>query len=123
MNHSETDEAREQRISREVLVDAYTRDEQAIGWYYYLDETMNVPFEARCMEEWAISPLEADEVVQVLGMAPANECTGEMFVLVEWMDRECGVPLAQLEPTEGDSDTREAIADWHYWIGQGNRLC
>ena len=22
----------------------------------------------------------------------------------------------------GDEDTKEAVADWHYWVGQGHRL-
>ncbi|WP_245202882.1 calcium-binding protein, partial [Halorubrum alkaliphilum] len=46
----------------------------------------------------------------------------EMFVLVEWMDREFGVPLSQLEVLDVDSDTRQAVDDWHYWNGNGGRL-
>jgi len=45
----------------------------------------------------------------------------EMFVLVEWMDREFGVPLSQLEVLDVDRDTREAVDDWHYWNGDGRR--
>jgi len=28
--------AREHRIEQEIVVDAYTSDERALGWYYYL---------------------------------------------------------------------------------------
>ena len=35
------------------------------------------------------------------------------------MDREQGVPLAQVEPLDVDSDTEQAVADWHYWDGRG----
>jgi Calcium binding len=31
------DEEREQRITMEIVVDAYTPEEQAIGWYYSLE--------------------------------------------------------------------------------------
>lgn len=34
-------------------------------------------------------------------------------------DRELGVPLAQLEPIAVDSDTKQAVADCHYWDGRG----
>jgi len=39
-----------------------------------------------------------------------------MFVTIEWMDRELGVPLEQLEPIEASSNTDQAIADWQYWL-------
>jgi hypothetical protein len=37
MSDVELDEAREERITMEAVVDAYGEDEQAMGWYYYLD--------------------------------------------------------------------------------------
>ncbi len=49
---------REHRITDEIIVDAYGPEEQAMGWYYYLE----------------------------------------------------------------DKDTKEAIADWHYWVDQGYLL-
>ena len=39
-----------------------------------------------------------------------------MFVTVEWMDRELGVPLEQLEPVDPNDDTEQATEDWHYWL-------
>ena len=27
--------------------------------------------------------------------------------------------VAQLEVIEADDETREAVADWHYWVGMG----
>ena len=41
------DEAREQRIVMEAVVDAYDSGERAMGWYYYLDDKMKVPLQAR----------------------------------------------------------------------------
>jgi hypothetical protein len=29
------------------------------------------------------------------------------------------VSLAQLDVIEADDQTREAVEDWHYWIGMG----
>jgi hypothetical protein len=119
MSRIERDEAREDRISMEAIVDAYDPEEQAIGWYYYLDDKVQFPFEAQCVSERHISPLQEGEKVKVLQMAPADECAREMFVEIQWSGRKFGVPLSQLEPIDVDDQTEEAIADWHYWVARG----
>ncbi|MFT4921260.1 MAG: hypothetical protein ACI8XM_000456 [Haloarculaceae archaeon] len=118
----ETDEQRNKRIRREILTDAYTTDEQAISWCYHLEREMSFPFQARCIEERTISPLREDEQVRVVGMTAEVVSSREMFVLVEFMDRESGVPLSQLEVLDVGQDTRNAVDDWHYWNGDGGRL-
>jgi hypothetical protein len=114
--------ARERRIVDEIIVDAYGPEEQAMGWYYYLDRVLQFPFPARCRAARAISPLRAGERVTVTGMAPEEECEHEMFVQIRWEDRPLAVPLAQLE-VRGmravDAATRDGVADWHYWLDQG----
>lgn len=93
-----------------------------MGWYYYLERMLSFPFPARCRATRAISPLRPGERVTVTGMAPEMECEHEMFVQIHGQDRRIAVPLAQLE-VRGlrmvDAETREAIADWHYWLDQG----
>ena len=42
------DEAREERIHSEILVDAYGPEEQASSWYSYLEGALTFPFLARC---------------------------------------------------------------------------
>jgi Calcium binding len=44
-----------------------------MGWYYYLEERMTIPFKARCKLKRGIPPLCAGENVDVLGMAPEAE--------------------------------------------------
>ena len=110
------DEEREERISMRIIVDAYTVEEQAYGWYSYLDDTMDFPFEARCVTERKESPLKEGETVRVIGMSSTEPTLSQQFVTVEWMDRELGVPLEQLEPIDASDGTEQAIADWHYWL-------
>ena len=69
MSRIDRDEEREDRISMESIVDAYGPEEQAMGWYYYLDDKIEFPFKARCIQERKISPLRVNEAVQVIGMA------------------------------------------------------
>lgn len=115
---SDKDEEREERIEMDIIVDTYSLEEQAMGWCAYLDDTMDFPFEARCAMEREESPLEKGETVRVVGMSPTEPTLSQMFVTVEWMDRELGVPLRQLESVEASGETKQAIADWHYWLDQ-----
>ena len=123
MTRIERDEERENRINDEAIVDAHDSEEQALGWYYYLEEKIAFPFLARCLEVRRISPLREGEQVTVTGMLPEDECRCEMFVDIEWHGRHMGVPLAQLEPMQADEETQEAAADWHYWVKRGYQLC
>ncbi|MCP3998564.1 MAG: calcium-binding protein [bacterium] len=115
----EEDKAREYRISMEAVVDANGPEEQAMGWYCYLEDKIAFPFDGTCHAERAISPLMLGEEVEVEAMAPEDECQAEMFVMVRWTDRLFGVPLAQLEPMTADPQTAEAVGDWHYWVKRG----
>jgi len=123
MEKLEKDEEREERIEMEAIVDAYGSEEQAMGWYYYLKDKITFPFKAQCINERSISPLQKGEKVEVIEMAPEEDCMCEMFVIINWMNRTLGVPLAQLDPLQMDDETEEAIADWHYWVGRGYQLC
>jgi hypothetical protein len=119
MPKSKINRAREHRIAMEVVVDAYGSEERAMGWYYYLDEKLAVPFEARVKTELPSSPLSVGDKVEVLGMAPEQACEADMLVWVRWPKRKLAVPLSQLVPLNEDEATKEAIADWHYWVSHG----
>ncbi len=114
------DKAREDRITMEIVVDAKSPEERAMGWYCYLEERIT-PFTAHCTGTRAISPLEKGDEVEVSGMASEDECQHEMFVMIRYeRKRELAVPLAQLKPG-GDPDeaTRQAVDDWLYWVKMG----
>jgi hypothetical protein len=110
---------RERRIQQEIVPDAHNAEEQAMGWYYYLEEQLRFPFRAKCVAPRAISPLRKGQVVDVVGLASADECECEMFITVPWEKRTLAVPLAQLEPIRADQATQQAVADWLYWVEQG----
>jgi hypothetical protein len=122
MKQPSRDEEREERITMEVIVDAYDPEEQALGWYYYLEAKLHFPFTAKCVARRARSPLRVGAEVEVIGMASEDECEHEMFVLTPWDVESLAVPLAQLEGLDVDEETRQAIEDWHYWLGQGYEL-
>jgi hypothetical protein len=111
MKRSSRDQEREQRITMEIIVDAYTPEEQAMGWYSSLEDRLRFPFVARCTAERSISPLRVGDEVDVVGMAPEEECQHELFVLIGWDRRTLAVPLAQLEGVAVDEPTHQAIED------------
>lgn len=111
--------ANEHRIEQEIVVDAYSAEERAMSWNYYLEEKLQFPFKAKCIAVREISPLRKGEEVEVVGMAKEDDCMREMFVRVQFAGRKLGVPLAQLDPVKPDKATREAIEDWRYWAAMG----
>jgi hypothetical protein len=110
---------REDRIHNEAIVDAYGPEEQAMSWYYYLENKLHFPFHAKCIASKATSPLRKGETVEVRRLAPEDTCTSDMLVLIQWQGRKMAVPLSQLNAIDPDEPTNEAIGDWHYWVSQG----
>src|SRR5262249_26744640 len=81
---------REERIRNEAVVDAYGPEEQAMGWYYYLENKLRFPLQAKCVAHNVVSPLRKGETIEVRRMAPEHACTHDMLVLVRWHAREHG---------------------------------
>ena len=119
MAKREKDPIREDRIQNEAVVDAYGPEEQALGWYYYLENKIRFPFQAKCTVAKTVSPLRKGETVEVRRLAPEDACSSDMLVLITWHGRNVAVPLSQLTPLDADESTSEAVSDWHYWIAQG----
>jgi hypothetical protein len=122
MTRPDKDEEREERIHMEIIVDAYGPEEQAMGWYNYLSDTLQFPFSAQCVVRRPISPLEPGDEAEVVGIAPDEECQHEMFVLIRWRPHPLAVPLMQLEGIHVDEETQQAIEDWRYWVKRGYEL-
>jgi hypothetical protein len=113
---------REARIVEEIIVDAYTDQERALSWYYYLEQELRFPFEAECIKQRAISPLRKGEMIRIIALAPEEDCAHQILVLGRWEGRSLGVPLAQLKPIGVDKSTAQGIADWHYWVAHENQF-
>lgn len=119
MRKAKRDEEREERIEMEIVVDANGPEEQAMGWYCYLENELHFPFRAKCIAQRAISALRKGQEVEVVELAPGEECEHEMFVGVAWEGRTLAVPLSQLAIIKADKATAQAVEDWHYWVARG----
>jgi hypothetical protein len=110
---------RESRIHEEIVVDAYGPEEQAMSWYYYLEDKLQFPFHAQCVASVPTSPLRKGDMVEIRKMAPEDSCATDMLVTTRWKNRIIAVPVSQLKAIDVDESTTQAIEDWHYWIAQG----
>jgi hypothetical protein len=119
MGKIKEDKSREDRIMNEIIVDAHDTEERIMGWQAYLDDVLHFPFKAKCIKEISISPLRKNEKITAIGMADTNPRGNSMFVIIEWQDRQLGVPLEQVLPLDSDEETMEAVEDWRYWVEQG----
>ncbi|BAZ49282.1 hypothetical protein NIES4103_18940 [Nostoc sp. NIES-4103] len=123
----ERDENRENRIETEIIVDTENdKEERAMGWYYYLDDTLNVPFMAKLKKKSRKTGTIEEKQVEVLGMAPDDDCLKDMYVEVVYPDGKdediFSAKLSEIEPIDADDETTEAIADWHYWLARGYKF-
>jgi len=100
------DPIREDRIHDQAIVDAYGPEEQAMSWYYYLDDKIRFPFQAKCIAPKVVSPLRKGDTVEVRRMAPEDACSANMLVLIDWQGRKMAVPLFQLAAIDPDEFSR-----------------
>jgi hypothetical protein len=78
------DPVREDRIRNDAIVDAYGPEEQALGWYSYLENKIRFPFQAECRWTQAVSPILKGERVEVRRLAPEDACTADMLAHIHW---------------------------------------
>jgi hypothetical protein len=65
-------------LHKEAIVDANGPEEQVMGWYYYFDDEIRFPFQAKCIAPKVVSPFRKGETVEVQGMAPEDACSADM---------------------------------------------
>ncbi|MEA5580957.1 calcium-binding protein [Nodularia harveyana UHCC-0300] len=122
MPNVERDENREHRIKTEIIADAEDKEDRAMGWYYYLDDNLNVPFMANLRQKSRKTSAVEEKKVEVLGMAPDDECLKDMYVEVVYphgQDEDVfTAKLSDLVAINTDKETEDAIADWHYWLAR-----
>src|SRR5439155_24151597 len=75
------DPLREDRVQNELIVDAYGPEEQALGWYYYLENKIRFPVQAQPTMEGLAVPLVVNEradqrprACQLLRCFPEHNC-------------------------------------------------
>lgn len=119
---AEREDAREQRIAR-LLAGAQDEYERISAWYDYLEKHVHFPFSASCTRRGVRSALGLLEEVQVIDLGCVDDWEEEVRVTLGGDKDGLDVPLAQLTPSNSsDEETKQAVADWHYWVQRGYRF-
>ena len=63
------DQAREERIEIEIVVDCYNESERYSAWICYLEDKLGFPFRARWVAARKSSPLKSGEKVEIVSTA------------------------------------------------------
>jgi hypothetical protein len=117
------DPVREERITMQIVVDTYTREESATGWYCYLENNMVFPFRANLERINRSTGETVLREAQIIGLSDSDECMSHMRVIIVRKGEEYDVALSRVHPIDATPKTAEAIADWHYWVGRGYSFC
>ena len=72
MAKPQRDPVRKDRIHNEAIVDAYGPEEQAMGWYYYLEGKIRFPFQAKCIVAKAFRPSSKEKLSKSKAWLPKN---------------------------------------------------
>lgn len=108
------DAEREHKIYYEIIVDCYDEGEQKMGWYYYMEENLQFPFEANIIIKKK-NGRATEQIVEVLQLSSDEDFGNDMLVEVCYNDDIFDVPLLSLKNIKADGKTIEAIEDWKYW--------
>ena len=106
-----TDAEIEERIEMEITVDCYDEEEAAMGWFCYLDDRIEFPFQA--------TSAKTRSRLTVTGMADTPGRLSHMYVKVNINGDELQLPLEKIEPINVSAETVQAIDDWKYWVREG----
>lgn len=115
------EEAREQRIDNEAIVDCHEPHEAHSGWFYYMDGRLNLPCTVRCIETARGCPLKVGDEASMTELLLEDRPT-PFEAIIQWKGDEISVPLAILEVIDGPEEGREAVADWRYWVSMGREF-
>ena len=115
---AQRDEAREQRIARLLGGAGDDEYERISAWYGYLEDHIRFPFGATCTAPG--SALRLKEQVEVIDLADVDDWQDGARVSLGADKHGLDVPLALVTPgADADEATRQAVADWHYWVQRG----
>jgi hypothetical protein len=119
------DQARDERIQNEIIVDCYGDYEIAAGWHCYLEDHLTFPFKARCSTEgcawFAIRP-NAELYLQLLQGAtsvvnPSTCRDGVVALLQVKSPVEVAVDIHNRLDIDAPDPHNSAIISMFYWLG------
>mgnify|MGYP000055235187 CR=1 FL=1 len=115
------DTSHQYRIDYKILADCYDEYQQGQGWTLYLVDNITCPFKAEYTGTSKLS-IVSNTIVTVLELMNSEYDSEEDFecfmamVEVEVDDVIYEIPLADLKIIQASEKTKQAVADWQYYI-------
>ncbi len=105
-------------IMMEIVVDAKDEDEVIMGWFHYMADELEFPFEAE-MESKNRRGQTSVIQVDVLDLSDRNQNPTSEEVILEVSakdsDRVIDIGVSKLRNVKGSETTKNAVAIWQYW--------
>jgi hypothetical protein len=114
----EHDKERDHRIHDEIIVDAYGDEEQAMSWYYYMEEKLVFPMKAKVKLRLRGGKTE-EKAVKIVEIDPESETSLTLrFGMTEGKsDRVQYISPADIVRIQTTEENLEVLNDWLYWSG------
>lgn len=100
-------------------MDCYDEIEVSMGWYYFMEETLEFPFKATVPLKKRDGSTEMKEV-KITGLASDEEgFTGKDFNFqMENGEYLQTIAYSKLSNVKASPETLEAFKIWNYWLGK-----
>jgi hypothetical protein len=114
----EKDGERDHRIHDEIIVDAYGEEEQAMSWYYYMEENLEFPMKAKVKLRLRGGKTE-EKAVKIVEIDPESETslTLRLGMTEGKSDRVQYISPADIVRIQTTEENLEVLNDWLYWSG------
>jgi hypothetical protein len=114
----EKDAERDYRIHDEIIVDAYGEEEQAMSWYYYMEENLEFPMKAKVKLRLRGGKTE-EKAIKIVEIDPESETslTLRLGITEGKSDRVQYVSPADIVRIQTTEGNLEILNDWLYWRG------
>ncbi len=112
------DKEREHRIHDEIIVDAHGEYEQAMSWYYYMEENMEFPMKAKVKLRLRGGKTE-EKTVQIVEIDPKSETslTLRLGMTEGKSDRVQYISPEDIVNIQTTEENLAVLNDWLYWNG------
>ena len=114
-----TSEEIEEIISYQIEVDCYTDEEANLGWYYYLSEGLNFPFEAEYLAKKSNGESEWTKVEVVGSHSTESDFNGYAFyVSINLNNFLVPAKISELRNPDISEEEKEVLFVWNYRINE-----
>ena len=107
------------KIDYEIIVDCYDEYEVSMGWYYFMEETIEFPFRATAKLKKLNGSIEQKEI-EIIGLASDEEgfIKNDFDLEIEAGEHVGTIAYSKLSSVKASPETMEAFTIWNHWVSK-----